>query len=552
MRAANGPRLAGADAATRAADQQRSTGPVTPRRLRRVWPAGYAAAVVLVFFACLRLAGTLPVISDGANNALQAWQMLHGNLLLHGWWMTDVSFYTTELPQYMLVEAVAGLRPEVVHICAALTYTLLVVLAALVARGRARGAEGAVRALLAAGIMLAPTPGSAPAVLLSSPDHVGTAVPVLLLLLLLEWAPPRWYVPVAAGVLLAWGVVADPLVLVVGVLPVVAVCLGRTVLALPGRRVLWYELSLACAAGLAVLAAAAVNRLIVALGGFAVSKNPAALVPPSALRANVPMTVRSFLALFGADVAGARGGLDQAFALIHLAGVALVLAALALAAWRLLASLRPRGAGKGGGAARPLDMVADLMLVSIAANIAAYFVLYRIKYVFAAHEIGPVVSLGAALAGRLLGGPLLRARLVPALAAGLACYAVILGFGAAGKQVPPANAAVTGWLTQHGLRRGIAPYWESSSVTLDSGGAITMGTVKPTSKGLAPWRWMEDMRIFGPGHTADFFLTASGESVTPAMARATFGPPARVYHYQAYTIMVWDKNLLPELGRPIP
>lgn len=555
MPAANGPGLAGADAVARAAKRQRGTGRVTARRLRYAWPAGYAAAIVLLFFACLRLAGTLPVISDGANNALQAWQMLHGNLLLHGWWMTDVSFYTTELPQYMLVEAVAGLRPEVVHICAALTYTLLVLLAALVARGRARGAEGAVRALLAAGIMFAPTPGSATVVLLSSPDHVGTAVPVLLLMLLLEWAPRRWYVPVAAGVLLAWGVIADPLVLVVGVLPVLAVCLGRTVLAIPGRRVLWYELSLACAAGLAVPAAAAVNRLVVALGGFNVSKNPASVTPLSALPANVPMTARSVLALFGADAAGTRGGLNQAFAFIHLAGVTLVLAAVALACWRLAASLRLRGAGSSGGAggaARSPDMVADLMVVAIAANIAAYFVLYRITYIFAAHEIGPVVALGAALAGRLLGGPLLRVRLVPALAAGLACYAVILGFGAAGKQVPPANAAVTAWLARHGLRSGIAPYWESSSVTLDSGGTITMGTVKPTGKGLAPWQWMEDMRIFRPGHTADFFLTRSGESVTSAMAREAFGPPARVYHYHAYTIMVWDKNLLPELGRPIP
>ena len=101
------------------------------------------------------------MVSDGAANAMQAWDMMHGDPLLHGWYVTDVSFYTTELPQYMLVEAVAGLRPEVVHICAALTYTLLVLLAAVVARGRARGAEGAVRALLAVGVMLVPQPGDA-------------------------------------------------------------------------------------------------------------------------------------------------------------------------------------------------------------------------------------------------------------------------------------------------------------------------------------------------------------------------------------------------------
>ena len=184
-----------------------------------------AAVVLMVCY--LRIAGTVPVISDGAGNALQAWDMLHGNLLLHGWWVTDVSFYTTELPQYALVEAAAGLRPEVVHICAAMTYTLLVLLAAYVARGRARGAEGVVRAVLAAGVMLAPEPGGAVQILLSSPDHVGTAVPVLLLLLLLDRGRPSWWQPVAAFVVLSVAIVGDPLTEVIGVLPLAVLCLAR-------------------------------------------------------------------------------------------------------------------------------------------------------------------------------------------------------------------------------------------------------------------------------------------------------------------------------------
>ena len=164
----------------------------------------HAAAAAVLMFCYLRIAGTTQVNSDGAGLELEAWNILHGNVLLHGWWATDVSFYTTELPEYMVVTAFAGLRPEVVHICSALTYTLLVLLAAFVARGRARGAEGVVRALLAAAVMLAPQPAGPTQVLLGSPDHVGTGVPVLVLLLLLDWAPardgrPRWYVPVARG-----------------------------------------------------------------------------------------------------------------------------------------------------------------------------------------------------------------------------------------------------------------------------------------------------------------------------------------------------------------
>ena len=50
-------------------------------------------------FCYLRIAGATRVNSDGAGLVLQASDMLHGNLLLHGWYATDVSFVTTELPE---------------------------------------------------------------------------------------------------------------------------------------------------------------------------------------------------------------------------------------------------------------------------------------------------------------------------------------------------------------------------------------------------------------------------------------------------------------------
>ena len=79
--------------------------------------------------------------SDGANIILMSWDMLHGNVALHGWWMSDVSFYTTELPEYVLLDAIRGLSPDVTHIAAALTYTLALVLAALLAQGGCGGSK---------------------------------------------------------------------------------------------------------------------------------------------------------------------------------------------------------------------------------------------------------------------------------------------------------------------------------------------------------------------------------------------------------------------------
>ena len=57
-----------------------------------------AAGVGGLFYAYLLQSRILPTDADGAGNALQAWDMLHGNVLLSGWSLSDVSFYTTELP----------------------------------------------------------------------------------------------------------------------------------------------------------------------------------------------------------------------------------------------------------------------------------------------------------------------------------------------------------------------------------------------------------------------------------------------------------------------
>jgi hypothetical protein len=535
--------------------------------------AAILAISVVLMLAYLRVASTVPVISDGAGNALQAWDMLHGNVLLHGWWTTDVSFWTTELPELMLVEVFTGLRPEAVHVGAALTYTLLVLLAALVARGRARGAPGAVRAVLAAVILLAPEPGVSAVTLLSDPDHVGSAVPVLVLLWLLDFAPrpgdgtlpyaPRkcWWIPVAAGTLLAWAIVGDPLILVVGAGPLAVAGFARAASGLwrlrgeawaTRTRALWFDASLAVAAVAAVGVASAVNRLVPYLGGFQERRLQSAAPPLARVPGDIAHGARSFLLLFGADWRSAAGGLNEVFAFAHLAGVMLVLAAVVVALWRLPRSLKRR-----------TDLAADVLVLAVVANVAAFLLEFTIAHpLTAAHEIGPVAGLGAALAGRVLGGrvlggsgPRAGVRLVPALAAGTVCSAVMLGFAAARPQAPPANTTLSTWLGEHGLRGGLAGYWQGTSVTLDSGGAVSMLCVTAEPDGrhrvvLAPWRWESDLRLANASaHTANFLVLVPGDApVTREQAARIFGRPARVYQYGDATIMVWRQNLLRRLG----
>jgi hypothetical protein len=520
--------------------------PAAPWSRRWAWPVLFAATGLALFAAYLRQAQTVPVMSDGASNALQAWDLLHGNVLLRSWTMSDVSFYTTEIPQYMLVLLAHGLNADVVHIAAAMSYTLIVLGAALLARGHAAGREAAVRMLVAAGIMLAPSLGTGTVTLLSNPDHTGTAIPMLVIWLILDRAQPRWWVPVLVSVLLAWVQVGDPLVLYEGVVPLVLVCAIRIYRRRGTLADNWYELALAGGAIASAGAAWLAVTLIHQLGGFAVRPPAVAFAHIAHLPANAWVAVRSVLLLFGADFQAGQNGAQIGIALVHLAGVA-------LAAWAAGRALRRFGTQ---------DLVVQVLTVTLIVLLAAFVVRGNPNVAGSAHEIAAVLPIGAVLAGRLLAGTLARVRLlIPALALILGCYAGIEVHNAVQQRPSDPNAQVTAWLAAHHLSYGLADYWNANAMTVDSDNQVQVRYVSRIGDKLVQRPWESASSWYDPArHDATFLVTPGPANVcspgTPAVweaaARATFGPPSGTYRVAGFVILVWDKNLLPDLATVAP
>jgi hypothetical protein len=525
-----------------------------PRQRRWAWSAGFVIGGVVLFAAYLKLTQLNPVNSDWASNALQAWDMLHGNPLLRGWTVTDVSFYTTELPEYMLVELVRGLNASAAHIAAALTYTLVVIGAALVAKGRAGGREGVVRALTAAGLMLAPTIGplASTSTLLADPDHTGTQVPLLVIWLILDRARPRWWVPALVGVLLTQAQVADPLVTYEGVLPILVVCAIRVYRQRGAHprdawRECWFEISLAAGAALSVVVAAIVMRLIREAGGFAVWPTDTTFSVVQSVGAQVWVTVECVLNLFGADFSGMQLGPAAAIRLVHLAGLALVV-------WAVARALRHFASG---------ELVVQVLVVAAIVLLVAISISGAPSAVNGTHEIVGLLPIGAVLAGRLLAGRLIGGRHLVVLGVLLACSAGFLGHDIV--QSPPASASseLAVWLGDHHLDYGLATYWSASSVTLDSGGLVQVRPVnRPVQGGgrIDAVQWESKPSWYDPGrHDARFLIvpsTVAGCSFGThdqwlATVHRLFGPPAASYRVARLLVLVWHRNLLPLVSRPV-
>ena len=541
----------------RRADGNGAAGPAADRGpARRTLVGGaWAVAALAAFAVYLRLASTRAVNSDGASQALQAWDMLHGNVLLRGWTTTDVSFFTTEVPQYALIELAHGLSQGVVHIAAAMTYTLVLLFAALVAKGTATGREAAARVAIGVGIMLAPQLASGTNELLSSPDHIGTSVPLLIILLVIDRVQrPRWWVPVLVLALVAWADLADSIVLLAAVIPLALVCAFRVARSWRRPTPRWYEIALAGGALAGFGVAQIAYRIIRAAGGYTTRPLGSQLAPPSEIFGhNLPIAAQGLLLLPGADFLGLPAGASTLFVVLHLVGVAAAAAGIALAVWRC---------GR-----RDADFVNQLLLAGIVVNFIAYVATTHVTDVTSAREIAPALPFAAVLAGRELGpffgprrvraprhgAPRYRRVWVAALGVVLAGYVAGLGLELTAPTAPPQAAQLTAWLESHPIGTGLSGYWQANVVALTSGGRVAVRSVVITDGRVAQAPANTKSVWFDPARSrADFVVLFPGVSGYPGFTDrqavlATFGKPARTYHVGQYTILWWPENLLADV-----
>jgi hypothetical protein len=538
--------MAGPASSVRLAD--RKNRPDIRQRLAVI--AAYLLAGVLLFLVYLRLSQTYQPNSDSANILLMGWDLLHGHLLLHGWYMSDVSFYPTELPQYALLESFLGPHFATAHVAAAMTYTLTFLLAVVLARSGSTGRAAWIRTLIAAGILLAPQFGLGVFALDLSVGHIGTSIPLLLTWLFLDKMPPRAYVPVVVAVLLAWVLVADPIVYVVGVGPLGAVAAARVIRSLVTgggglmQRIAaaWYDLALGLAAVAAVVIAWVVNNVLSDMGGYVVNRLPFHVLPWSGLKQNA-QAFWKVLEVYGANVNGASG-VWLALAFLHLASVLVVVWALARVARRFF----------------DVTLVDQVLAAAIVLNVVLFC--FTNASSEAANEVAVIVPFGAALAARVLVRPRsataagrVRGRAaLAAWAAGIVVltgYAAGLGYEITQAQVPPASTQLASWLVAHDLHYGISGYWTSSSVTVDSDSRVQVRALEKVT--LQRDQWMADADWYDAKlHYANFVVLDNAPGFMNhweplALVEKYFGAPVRTYHTGPYTIMVYDKNLLPDI-----
>jgi hypothetical protein len=506
---------------------------LTARRVRAAlaWTAGAAA----LFALYLRIKVSMAPDSDTANSALQAWDMLHGHVLLHGWLTGDVPFYTFELPLMALVEIFFGLHNVAMHVSMALVYLIITGCAVAIAVTDSRGAARAARAGLVVAVLAAPVLTVTEAwIPLGFPDHFGTAVFLLVSCLLIDLSPARRFTAPLLCVILVAGQIGDVTVRYVAVPAIIVACAYRVVAA---RRIKTGDAANLLAAAVSLPLATAVRALMRHFGSYLIVAPKTGIAPVSEWSYNWALTWHSARMLFGITGEPGSGPVGKT-AIFGWACLVVAAAGAARVIWRWHRARRAE----------------QVLLLAIVANVIVY-----------AFSTLPTPSDPHDLAGLLPAGAILGARaLVPGRIAGrvtalvVTCAALIaallpLSLTAAARlpEVTPV-AALTSWLRSHGLRYGLGGYWDSSVVSLQSGGQVLVRAVGNPDGQITPVAWEVNFLWYDPArYYANFVIfNVSGYDLSTKAMRF-FGTPVSVSRVGDWDVAIYDTNVLRRVGAPV-
>jgi hypothetical protein len=503
------------------------------RRVRRPWAAAWIVGALALFAFYLRISFTGYVTSDGANNALQAWDMWHGHLLLHGWIIGDATYYTFDLPVLALVEIFFGLSDLTSHVASALVYLIVTISAVALAltdsRGLARVARcGVVVAVLTAMFHVGP---NAP-YLLGTPDHTGTSAFLLVSFLLIDRVPARRYTSPLLLVILCAGQLGDATVLYVAVPAVVVLCGYRAVAA---RTVRTDDAANALAAAASVPLALAVRAVMLRFGAYQMVAPKIAISAPSQWPYNAELAWHALCVLFGVVAGSGSSALERDSG--YILGLVCLLAAGA-------------GVARVAWTWRTASRAEQLLCAAIVIDLSAY-VISTIPVLTNPYEIVAVLPCGAVLAARTCVPGHMVGTLRAGLATGLAAIAALLPLTTAAARPAAAvpTAPLSAWLEAHRLMYGLAGYWDSSVITLHSDNRVQVRAVVIKGGQVRPYAWETNTLWFDASrHDATFvIIDLAGNGLSPS-AEQYFGPPAKIDHVAHWAILIYQKNLLDQVA----
>jgi hypothetical protein len=508
---------------------------------------GFCVLTILYYY----IFRTSPRFSDDASLLLAGSEMIGGNWRLHGWWLPIDNFWTNDIPLYALLAKLQGLKPVIMLQLPVLLWSLLCIVCLTLARtGLCKENRNWATIALATPIFLPViTDNGGMFQIAHAPIHVETTVGVLICFLLLKLfidqnAYKRFLIT-GYGVVLTILLVADPLTIFIGVLPILCVAIFGAMLDRNAVR-FWLMAAVTLLSGLLAKAILEINRQT---GGFVPVPLPLKFASFETFCANCNIALHYFFVLFGCDFFGknfrASPTTGPLLPLVRLPFLAFLGWTLTKVSQSLICAWKRRT----NAIATTSNQYLDAMLAAaIVFNVASAVFTSQmnagentIRYFY------PSLAFGAVLIARHL-PPLkwvrsyfLGAALVSAILLGI----VYARANQKAELVPPQIRHLATFLTRKNLTTGFGPYWACSILTVATREQVKARPICLDAAGaLVPFLWQVNQewyerQKFGQAEKIFVLAAEDGHFFAEKDVLRCFGEPLEKEQLAPYTVNVY-------------
>ncbi|OXM14214.1 hypothetical protein [Paenibacillus herberti] len=480
---------------------------------------------IMMFLYYLFHAIQTPANSDFAAIILEARSIYEGNIFLSGWALSTVSFYTTDIPFYVIGMMILGPTHRLLYIVPSIIFVLTLAAALWVVYDGKR-IRGSLLTFSFIGIPV----GLFASISLTGPIHIAAIGLCLICLKFLQLTKQKNMYYLYFGLLFCWTLIGDSLALWILGVPIVLLGAYRIyVTPMHWKR----EIISPIIVCVALLVSKAVLKLIAVSGGFVVpGAGQAMFTEIENIGRNIYSTFYGLLELFNANFFGRPiGSLQTMILLFHFCAMILVFYIFGRIAYQMVKKSEN-------------DYTNQLLVISIAVTIAAYLFSNMNLGTDTTRYLIPVVFLGAVLVGRWFNtfewNP--NKNVIVAMVIGFYALSMFSPFSLQRDLNKMDKLQV--YLENQGLTNGYASYWLSSPITVYSNAKVKVRQVTATSdEKITPFIFLAEKKWYDS--SANFIMYDSSDwgSVNKLTAINTFGKPVKELQFEDVHILVWDKDI---------
>ena len=470
----------------------------------------------------LRLSYVEAKNSDDAAFILYAQDILAGNFVLRGWTLPADSLYLSVIPFYVVGELITSNAPLLLNLVPAIVHSLLVIVSVAIVWKELPSSYRIVGVLIVLLVIGFPSFLGAGTPTHSGGDHTTS----ILLTMLSFYLLARDYNFIVSAVPIILAAVGDPMVMVVGVLPIAMVA---AVHAIAGDT--WRSLRL----GLFAISTAAVSRFLVwvipAIGGFSSPRQRITFVSLVKFKYNFYLFWESLTDLFGADFFGRDAvSLETGFVLLHVVTLLFVVCAIykAVAMWRQSET----------------GMFLEMLVAGVIVDVLAFLFSNMVvdARTLTARYLMPALIFSALIAGMTWYRLNLPRKLIIYGTPLLIGFYSIAFAGQVFRPIAATPDSAIEYLEGNGLTHGYGDYWAAAIITVLSRGKVEVRQVQLSAgRGrLVPYHWESSDRWYDM-NDARFLIFNPKDSlgVDTATGISTWGHPDEIETRDGFHILVW-------------